>query len=78
MHSVAIFSYLDNKTPIYFIGCLSFLTPLSRDSTITGLLDDFVKPILQKRSKLLLSCAQKLSQLGPVASSTISSDAKAQ
>ena len=70
--TVAIFSYLE--TPIYFIGCLSFLTPPGRDSTITGLLDDFVKPILQKRSKLLLSCAPKLSQLGPAASS---SDAKA-
>lgn len=70
--TVATFSYLE--TPIYFIGCLPFLTPLGRDSTITGLLDDFVKPILQKRSKLLLSCALKLSQLGPAASS---SDAKA-
>ena len=70
--TVATFSYLE--TPIYFIGCLPFLTPLGRDSTITGLLDDFVKPILQKRSKLLLSCALKLSQLRPAASS---SDAKA-
>ena len=69
--------YLGIKTPIYFIGGLSFLPPPGRDSTITGLLDDFVKPILQKRSKLLLSCAQKLSQLGPAASSTSSSDAKA-
>ena len=46
---------------------------LHRQATIlrfVGLLDDIVKPILQKRSKLLLSCAQKLSQLGPVTSSS--------
>ena len=34
-----------------------------------------LKPILQKRSKLLLSCAPKLSELG---SAALSSDAKAQ